>query len=526
MVWSTQASIENEVPSITAIIESICAGVFYWVVAIKFQTYGLLLTSLVVAVFVLIRSDESVALGVKWFKRWETNRWKGSRYSDRIERDPKETHWLILALLVLAILFLILFGGYFAFRLAQHFLAGTPSSTTLWAGSIVVMSVVSAVLAVAGVIAGLGIVRGSVALLSAAIVAIAAGAAIGLVTAIYVVAAVFLTFFGVLAQADIFVVAKEGLILILMCVSAFLPMWLGIALGVFIISFFIRVGATLTFFLRGVRNLPRNFRRLFYCTSPLQVPELVPGLVYGETDFTLPDVWHRFHEERHSPDLLKSTFAALFYPLAMVIWFVPGWAYRAILKSTVWFWYPLAYLGSDLRRAKNYKEFRRTIMGSLFAWTCIAVAFVTILVFFWRNFVFSGVLLQENPLITVLGYFVIADWSDLHLWQLLSIVLAATTIVILYWMHSVSGKLRNAIEDTEREARAKAELGWLERLTRARFVMFLLFQLLVGTQVLLYFNSKRCWFNVNLPANVESWAEWTYGQKLPLPDCTSSGFSK
>jgi hypothetical protein len=40
----------------------------YWLIAIHFATYAPLMVSAAVAPLVQLRSDESVALGVRWFK--------------------------------------------------------------------------------------------------------------------------------------------------------------------------------------------------------------------------------------------------------------------------------------------------------------------------------------------------------------------------------------------------------------------------------------------------------------------------
>ena len=56
--------------------------------------------------------------------------------------------------------------------------------------------------------------------------------------------------------------------------------------------------STFKYICPGLRSLPRNFRRLILCTSPRQLPELVPGLTPGTTDFTLVDVLRQFETTR------------------------------------------------------------------------------------------------------------------------------------------------------------------------------------------------------------------------------------
>src|SRR5262245_50955677 len=71
--WSTPESIESETPSVMAIVETVIAVCLYWYYAMHFDSYLPLMISIAVAPLVLLRSDESVALGVKWFRAFETS---------------------------------------------------------------------------------------------------------------------------------------------------------------------------------------------------------------------------------------------------------------------------------------------------------------------------------------------------------------------------------------------------------------------------------------------------------------------
>jgi len=71
--WSTYESVENEVLSVTAILETIIAIPIYWWIALQVGTVLPLLISAAVAPLVLLRSEPSVALGLQWFKKFEEN---------------------------------------------------------------------------------------------------------------------------------------------------------------------------------------------------------------------------------------------------------------------------------------------------------------------------------------------------------------------------------------------------------------------------------------------------------------------
>jgi len=89
--WSTQESIEKEVPSVTAILETIIAVLLCWWIALQVGVVLPLLIGAAVAPLVLLRSAPAVALGLQWFLRipWLT--------TERTEHSPyPRTNWVIL----------------------------------------------------------------------------------------------------------------------------------------------------------------------------------------------------------------------------------------------------------------------------------------------------------------------------------------------------------------------------------------------------------------------------------------------
>jgi hypothetical protein len=115
--WSTRESIDNDVPSVMAIVETILAVPAYWAISLYYETYWPLLLSLLVAPLVLLRSDESVALGVRWFlARYEKVFGHSGEYS-QLSGSERVRVWLVGLFSVAAA-----FGfGYIA---SQQFLIG------------------------------------------------------------------------------------------------------------------------------------------------------------------------------------------------------------------------------------------------------------------------------------------------------------------------------------------------------------------------------------------------------------------
>src|SRR4051794_33291988 len=66
---------------------------------------------------------------------------------------------------------------------------------------------------------------------------------------------------------------------------------LGMCVGLLIFTTVIRVATTLVNIRSGIRALPQNFRRLTVCTSPAQVPEIIPGIESTDSGLRFSEVF-------------------------------------------------------------------------------------------------------------------------------------------------------------------------------------------------------------------------------------------
>jgi hypothetical protein len=157
-------------------------------------------------------------------------------------------------------------------------------------------------------------------------------------------------------------------------------------------------------------------------------------------------------------------------------------------------------------------------MGSLWARTSIALACLSLLAFAVANLVLSGAVFQQNPLLTPLGYLLLIDWTP-RLWQICALAGSVLSLALVFMLDHVAGEYRIAREsgDFNTARAAERKFGWIERLSRLRLILFIMFWLMVGTQALLYFNYHRCWFSV--PPKVQDWAKSLYGDHLPPDHC-------
>jgi hypothetical protein len=384
-----------------------------------------LLISAVVAPLVLLRSDQSVALGVKWFLSWE-------------HETDNETDTEIISRVNLA-------GGIGAFAVASL---------------ILVLTLVSFV----------ATYQGS-----------------GLLEFFYIVGAIF---YGLIALGILF-----------------------FPLQILFVALTIRIVATAIYLRSGLTALSRNFRRLVLCTSPAQAPDLVPGLNVTNSRFTFLQM--HLVMDRDEPSWTGRIILLALLPLSIIL-YLPAWLYRITVKSTAWFWWPLAFLGGDLKRVQDPDQFKWDVMGSLWAKTSIALAVLSLVAFAAAHL--GPLVFAPNELLVPMARLLLIDWSSLWSWQVCALLASVLSIAIVYLVDDVSWRYRHAKRrnDAKLLEAATSKYGRIERLTRFRFLLLLAFWGLVGTHAFLYANSQQCWFSLS-PA-LQGWAQEIYGDRLPQSD--------
>ena len=301
-----------------------------------------------------------------------------------------------------------------------------------------------------------------------------------------------------------------------------LPLILGGGLGVLIVSIAIRIYATLANLGEGLRSLPNNFRKLVFCISPRQKPELLPGLPEGQTLFTLTDQIQYFRQRRTSNLKIRRVISYFETPVNTFLWFVPGWLYRLTLKSTAWLWWPLAFLSGPPRLANNPYWFRAQVFSTSWSKHMRAVAVATICIFIcvtvWQSS--SGGHLPQNPFLSVLGYAFSLGWSAAP-WQVLGVLGSILSLSISYLIDWTFRKyeIANQTGDDALADEAIVHFGWIERLSRFRTLCFLLYCVVVGFHAFLVVNSRSCWF---VPASgVQTWSERLFQERTPQLECDS-----
>nr|VFK16189.1 MAG: hypothetical protein BECKFM1743B_GA0114221_104071 [Candidatus Kentron sp. FM] len=316
---STPESVADNQPTVLAIVETVLAVAIYWGVAWAFDTHWHLLVSISVAPLLLLRSKESTALGVRWFVAY----WKEET---EITREDTPGRFWGLVLLAGGI------SGVCFYGLADTLLVGQVGWALFFrAFGVGVLASMMGVMAAAAVAVAVAVPAAGALALAAALAGALAGAG-ALAVAVAVVGAVVVAGAVAVAGAG----AGAGAVLL------GLPFWVSLAAGIWLRSLGMRILATLFHPVRGIKELPANWRRMLLAMDSAHAPELVPGLSAKIEGLSLPG----FVEDIRAGDWGERLVAILLIP----IWFLPGLLYRWSLKSTCWLYLPLIYLGGGLRR--------------------------------------------------------------------------------------------------------------------------------------------------------------------------------
>lgn len=135
---------------------------------------------------------------------------------------------------------------------------------------------------------------------------------------------------------------------------------------------FFRFAATALRARDGYRRLPTNVRRLALCITPLQQPELLPGLP-ADHPLRFNVLFARVFSDLRYSVRLETFFQTLLYASAPFI-YIPAWAYRFILKSTLWFWSILIIVGGAPQLDGGIEGLRAAAYRKASAWVGIATA--------------------------------------------------------------------------------------------------------------------------------------------------------
>jgi hypothetical protein len=233
------------------------------------------------------------------------------------------------------------------------------------------------------------------------------------------------------------------------------------------------------------------------------------------SSYTLEREYRRYKQLVKEGPIEHRVVWAIAAPLIVSILYLPAWLFRFTIKSTAWFWWPIVYLGASKEGWRNPEYLHwRARCGLLATATYIAAA-ITIFSFIVTNILMTPDVLTGNPLLVVYGYLFLADWN-LYPWQALSLLLAVQSFVILFWIDDLGAQYKYAKHPSQLKL-VRRKLVWFEWLLRLRFIVWMVYMLVVGPQIALFLNSKQCLIAPG--TKVQQWATGMYGDRTP-PLCS------
>jgi hypothetical protein len=279
----------------------------------------------------------------------------------------------------------------------------------------------------------------------------------------------------------------------------------GYFFGLWIVTLLIRFLATGRHLFAGYQQAPANIERLAFRTAPFHMPELLPGLppnhhlhlrVFTETSVS---------EIKNGDGLAR--YLAVWLLVLSPFLFIPGWAYRIILKSTLWFWWILFIVGGAPKIKDGIEGLRVDVYGKLWKWIGIAFAIFTIggLVFGPAMRAIADNHSSNAPLLSVAALLFLVDWkklSNVTIYQELLCIAAFLTLAVVLWAQSL-------VEDwkvSTRQQKVNQQLPWLGYLVNLKSGLGAATIALTMLYFALYANAQH-----GRPPGPHSWsAQWLH----------------
>lgn len=516
-----------------AIAETLLAIVAFWYVALHWETFFLLYSSLFIAPLLLLRSETSTKHGAKLLE----NGFFPPKLPERplglkTERKPLVYSWAWIGLAVaLGVLFAI---GYPA---AKSIFSGQLGWAGIWRGAafVYVLTIVAAALAVALaeavaltaalVVSGMGaalivLFEGGTGAPVGALLAALAAALTGLVT---LTIANALAYNGAVARAGTLpaaamqigsgffhimmygVVRSAGFGWVPIAAAAlyFVPILL---LSVLLASVFFRSYASILHFFDCYAAMPLNLRRLSFFTAPGHAPELLPGLPSGHhLRFGSMATKGKDHLAERG---FSGKFLGVAYILMIPIWFIIGWGYRVVLKSTLWLWWVLFFIGGAPNVADGIAGVRADTYRKMSSWILIAVAVFTLVAFFFGKALKPLIVnhLNDASLIGPVALIALIDWKAISIFQWVLLLSSTLTISVVVWTHNL------VVDESEvpgRKNKVEKQLRRLGYLLNWKTGIGMLSIALLMAYVAFYANATHHWLPIS--KWVFEWLTWLYG---------------
>jgi hypothetical protein len=185
---------------------------------------------------------------------------------------------------------------------------------------------------------------------------------------------------------------------------------------------------------------------------------------------------------------------------------MPVIAWRFILKSTLWLWWILLFIGG----APNVRDGIRGLRASQayhITRISLALGLFGVAIFFGGNLFKPTVMnaISTYPVLPVVAVLFLADWNALPVLPALSFLSGLLAISIWIWADII---LKNDANHIRADENARA-LNWISHLIQWKAALFYVFLALTVTYIGLYAAAMQGWITVS-----DFWLHklgWIYG---------------
>ena len=493
IVWSsTTDSVEKEIFSVLACAEVIAAIAVYWLVAILFHTQTHLWLSIAIAPLLLLRSDASVALGVKWFENFADHGFR--QHPKRAIRSPALWIAAVAAGMVVPVVaYLVarlsldspglwipsILGALTGYLSSQAGIATALAIAANELGAVLAWRLVAVGIAVSVVFAvGLGVVLSGVGAIpaSAAMITTLLLSTIGAFAASGVEQSLARNETPSRIESRGVTAARNMLVIAPFSFAVFAP---GVFFGGWLRSVGIRFAATVCHLWAGLITLPTNWWRTLFVVDFRYPPEIIPG--YRGAD--LLQTSYMIKEIKN----VNNHIEWFVFLTGFIVMFGPAYVYRVTIKSTCWFYLPLIYIMRERRFASNPSLLADLLWISPFEWWRRLLAVLVLATFLISRGVPPGTTAAlPAEIVTPLEYVLLLDFHHIKPWQWFNLSSALITLAIFVCVST----FRIFVKHLDSDASAWRFVAWrsyfLEYAMRLRNISTSLFMLLAFGHVLLW----------------------------------------
>ena len=239
--------------------------------------------------------------------------------------------------------------------------------------------------------------------------------------------------------------------------------------------------------------------------APFQQPELLPGLP-ADHNFQFRSYLSDAFKNLKNPEPVDKVTSFVMYAFAPLL-FLPAWAYRFILKSTLWFWWILLFVGGEPDLRGGIKGMRARAYKSWLAWAGIAAAAFVLVGLFAGQFIvpLTNNKMSVAPVPTALVVLLAFDWQSLPLTQALTYLSALLTVGYVLWVQ----KLWSEAEVAEFRDDVATQLRPAAHLRNLRNGVGMLSLAMLILYCALFFLAQRHWLPISHWA--AGWLRFVYG---------------